>query len=193
MNIFPRIAIRIALLMSLILCLTLMSTRMQADTATCGGQSITLPFTDVAAGNVFFCSIAEAYFSGLANGTSGTTYSPGNNLPREQMAAFVTRTMDQALKRGSRQATRKQFWTPPSETGLALTTVASPRLVKSDGADLWVANFVPGTVSRVRASDGKLLETWTGATSAVGVLSAKGLIFVTGGPSPGKLYQIARF
>lgn len=190
MNILPRIAIHFALLMSLILCLTLLSTRMQADTGTCGGQSITLPFTDVAAGNVFFCSIAEAYFSGLANGTSGTTYSPGNNLPREQMAAFVTRTMDQALKRGSRQATRKQFWTPPSETGLALTTVGSPRLLKSDGADLWVANFVPGTVSRVRASDGKLLETWTGATSAVGVLSAKGLIFITGGPSPGKLYQI---
>ena len=46
-----------------------------------------------------------------------------------------------------------------------------------------------GTVSRVRASDGKLLETWTGATGANGVLAAKGLIFVTG-TQPGSLYQI---
>jgi hypothetical protein len=46
-----------------------------------------------------------------------------------------------------------------------------------------------GTVSRVRASDGKLLETWTGATGSFGVLAAKGLIFVTGN-TLGKLYQI---
>jgi DNA-binding beta-propeller fold protein YncE len=53
-----------------------------------------------------------------------------------------------------------------------------------------VANLTSATVSRVRASDGKLLETWSGATNAVGVLSAKGLIYVTGSTSPGKLYQI---
>jgi len=29
---------------------------------------ITLPFADVPATNVFFCAIAEAYFSGLTNG-----------------------------------------------------------------------------------------------------------------------------
>ena len=81
------------------------------------------------------------------------------------MAAFVTRTMDQSLKRGSRRAALKQFWTPTSADGLGLTTVGSePQLVESDGADLWVANNGSGTVSRVRASDGKLLETWTGAT-----------------------------
>ncbi len=46
-----------------------------ADTGTCGGAMVTLPFTDVA-GNIFFCQIAEAYFSGLTNGTTPTTYSP---------------------------------------------------------------------------------------------------------------------
>lgn len=188
MRIQERIVVRATLLISLMVTTTALSTRLQADTGTCGGASITLPFTDVPAANVFFCSIAEAFFSGLSNGTSGTTYDPGNNVPREQMAAFVTRTMDQSVKRGSRRAALKQFWTPASETDLQLTTVGSPRLVKSDGADLWVANFVPGTVSRVRASDGKLLETWTGATNAVGVLSAKGRIFITGGA--GNLYQI---
>jgi len=191
MNIYPRLAIRISLLMSLILGLTLLSTRMQADTDTCGGASVTLPFTDVAAGNVFFCSIAEAFFSGLSNGTSPTTYSPAANVPREQMAAFVTRTMDQSLKRGSRRASLRQWWTPTSPDGLALTTVGIvPALVESDGADLWVPNNGDGTVSRVRASDGKLLETWTAATSGVGVLVAKGRIFVTGNTTPGKLYQI---
>jgi hypothetical protein len=191
MKIKPNKAIRATLLVSLMLSTTVLSTRLQADTGTCGGASITLPFTDVAAGNVFFCSIAEAFFSGLSNGTSATTYSPSANVTREQMAAFVTRTMDQSLRRGSRRAALKQFWTPAAADGLRLTTVGSaPRLVESDGADLWVANSSSGTVSRVRASDGKLLETWTGATAAYGVLAAKGLIFVTGATNPGNLYQI---
>jgi sugar lactone lactonase YvrE len=72
-----------------------------------------------------------------------------------------------------------------------LTTVGTnPTFVESDGADLWVASITSGTVSRVRASDGKLLETWTGAIGASGVLVAKGLIFVTGQTNPGTLYQI---
>jgi hypothetical protein len=164
---------------------------MVADTGTCGGQSLTLPFTDVPAGNIFFCSIAEAFFSGLTNGTSPTTYSPSANVPREQMAAFVTRTMDQSLRRGSARASSKQWWTPTGVLDRALTTVGSiPELVETDGADLWVANFTSGTVSRVRASDGRLLETWTGATQAAGVLVATGRVFVTGGFTPGKLYEI---
>jgi DNA-binding beta-propeller fold protein YncE len=72
-----------------------------------------------------------------------------------------------------------------------MTTVgSSPALVRSDGADLWVANNLDDTVSRVRASDGKLLETWTAADGAWGVLVARGRIFVIGITSPGKLYRI---
>jgi hypothetical protein len=150
---------------------------------------ITLPFTDVA-GNLFFCEIAEAFFSGLTNGTTPTTYSPGQNVPREQMAAFITRTLDQSLRRGSRRAALKQFWTPKFD-GFGFTTVGgTPELVACDGADLWVTDVSGGTVSRVRASDGKLLETWTGADFAVGVVVAAGKVFVTGSTSPGKLYQI---
>jgi hypothetical protein len=191
MKIEHRSTFRAALVIAFMLIVTIVSGRLRADTGTCGGGSIALPFTDVPSSNIFFCSIAEAYFSALTNGTSPTTYSPSDPVPREQMAAFVTRTLDQSLKRGSRRAALKQFWTPTSADGLGLTTVGTnPQLVESDGADLWVANHSVGTVSRVRASDGKLLETWTGATNAQGVLAAKGLIFVSGNTNPGHLYQI---
>jgi len=57
-----------------------------------------------------------------------------------------------------------------------------------------VVSSALSTVSRVRASDGKLLETWTNASAATGVLCAMGKVFITGDPSggqsPGNLYQI---
>jgi hypothetical protein len=174
-----------------VVCITIASIRQHADTGTCGGQMITLPFGDVSSGNIFFCSIAEAFFSGLTNGTTATTYSPAAPVPREQMAAFVTRTMDQSVKRSSRRAALNQYWTIQGSNNLGLTTVGStPFGVQSDGADLWVANWGSGTVSRVRASDGKLLDTWTGATSPERVLCAAGEVFLTGATNPGSLYLI---
>src|SRR5436190_21604114 len=94
----------------MIVVLTTASTYLRADTGTCGGASVTLPFTDVPSSNIFFCSIAEAYFSGLTNGTSATTYNPSDPVPREQMAAFVTRTQDSAIRRGSRRGALGQWW-----------------------------------------------------------------------------------
>src|SRR5262249_42872501 len=44
--------------------------------------------------------------------------------------------------------------------------------------------------SRVRGSDGKLLETWTGAANVFGVLSAMGRVFATGALLTGALYRI---
>jgi hypothetical protein len=182
--------LRTSLIVLLATSLTVLSDRIQADSGSCGGATITLPFTDVM-GNPFFCLIAEAYFSGLTVGTSATTYGPTQNVTREQMAAFITRTLDQSLRRGSQRAALDQYWTPTSADDIGLTTVGNrPQLVKSDGADLWVPNNGSNTVSRVRASDGKLLETWTGATAAISVLAAKGRIFVAGNTIPGSLYQI---
>lgn len=192
MKLNSRSTFRAALVIAFMLIITIASSRLRADSGSCGGVTVTLPFTDVLSSNIFFCSIAEAFFSGLTNGTSPTTYNPSDPVPREQMAAFITRTMDQSLKRGSRRAALKQFWTPTAADGLGLTAVGfSPFLVESDGADLWVTNSSSDTVSRVRASDGKLLETWTGATLPFGLVPAKGLIFVTGRTTPaGHLYQI---
>lgn len=182
---------RALLLAAAMVIITAGSTSLNADTGTCGGASITLPFTDVPAGSVFFCSIAEAFFSGLTNGTTPTTYDPSTNVPREQMAAFVSRTMDQSVKRAGRRAALDQYWTTQTSNNLGLTTIGNgPALVKFDGSDLWVANFADGTVSRVKASDGRVIETWTGAGGALGVLVAMGKVFVTGQSSPGKLYQI---
>jgi DNA-binding beta-propeller fold protein YncE len=170
--------------------LTVLSSRLQADTGSCGGATTTLPFTDVQ-GNVFFCQIASAYFSGLTSGTTATTYSPTQNVTREQMAAFITRTMDQSLKRGSQRAVTRKWFTPQDANSLTLTDVGTlPQFVEFDGTDLWVANTNSHSVMRIRPSDGKLLDTWTGATQASGIVAAMGRIFVTGQTSPGSLYMI---
>lgn len=147
------------------------------------------PFTDIS-GSPFICQIAQAYFSGLTNGTSATTFSPNDPVTREQVAAFVSRTLDQSLKRGSRRAVLDQWWTPQTGLDLGITVVGSaPELVKSDGQDLWVINN-GDSISRVRASDGKLLETWTGASNPYGILVAAGRVWVTASFSPGRLYVI---
>jgi len=155
------------------------------------------PFTDTAADN--FCPfVLEVFYLGITTGTSPTTYDPASNVSRLQMAAFLSRSVDSLLKRGGRRAPLKQFWTTNTQNlgtgGLDLTTMGSGcQQVESDGADLWVANQQSNTVSRVRASDGMLLETWTGAGRATGVLSAMNRIFVTGDgnfSNPGSLYRI---
>jgi hypothetical protein len=187
----PKTRNRTLVLILAMIAMTAASTRTQASqSAMCGGQTTVIPFDDVMPANVFFCSIAQAYFSGLSNGTDTTHYSPSSNVPREQMAAFVTRTMDQSLKRGSKRAALDQYWTSQTANNIALTTVGMlPRLVKSDGVYVWVANFDSNTVSQVRAIDGALIGTWTGATTASGVVCAMAKVFAVGG-TPGKLYQI---
>jgi hypothetical protein len=184
------IVIRIGVLITLMASLTILSNRLQADTGNCGGATTTLPFTDVQ-GNPFFCLIAEAYFSGLTAGTSATTYSPKNEVTREQVAAFITRTMDQSLKRGSRRAVAKKWFTPQTVNSLTLTDVGlHPQQVEFDGTDLWVVNTNSASVMRIRPSDGKVLDTWTGATDTFGMVCAMGRIFVTGAGTPGSLYMI---
>jgi hypothetical protein len=190
MKLYHSIVVRALVLLSLAASLTVLSSQIKADTGTCGGTSVTLPFTDVM-GNPFFCQIAAAYFSGLTNGTTATTYSPGQMVTREQMAAFTTRTLDQSLKRGSEQVIAEKLWIPQNANSLGLTPVgSSPQLVEFDGTDLWVANASSASVMRIKASDGRVLDTWGGATGAVSIVSAMGKVFVTGATSPGSLYLI---
>jgi hypothetical protein len=152
--------------------------------ATCG------PFTDTA--NDAFCpAILEIFTLGITTGTTATTFSPGDNVTRLQMAAFLSRSVDGVLRRASRRSLASQYWTPQAAANLGLTTIGSdPRIVVSDGSDLWVSHYSGGTVSRVHASDGKLLEVWTGASNPYQLLSAMGSIFIAGASSPGNLYRI---
>lgn len=109
------------------------------------------------------------------------------------MAAFLGRTLDTGLRRGSDRAALDQFWTttPHYDLGLGVTTLGgSLNLTRSDGLHVWVADTA-GNVYRVRASDGNLVDTWTGATNAYGVLCAMGRVFITGDiTSNGSLYMI---
>lgn len=189
MNITRSLRYRAFVLIAAAITTVISSTQLKADTDNCGGQLITLPFTDVPADHPFFCAIAEAFISGLANGTSATTYSPSANVSREQMAAFVTRTLDQSVKRGNKRAALRQFWTTQGEKNLALSTVGpNPVEVASDGTDLWVT--CGDSVCRVRGSDGRPLEVRTGMSSAYGVLVAMGKVFFTEPTFPAKLGQI---
>jgi hypothetical protein len=179
-----------ACLLILVLLLTGVGNRLRADNGTCSGQTITLPFNDVA-GNAFFCSIAAAFFSGLTSGTTATTYSPANTVTREQMAAFITRTLEQSIRRNNRRAVTKKWYLPPNPTGITLTVVGnSPQAVEFDGTDIWVANNDSDTVQRFRPNDGQLLQTWTNAFSVSQLVAARGRIFATGDGIPGKLYFI---
>jgi hypothetical protein len=103
--------------------------------------------------------------------------------------------MDQSLKRGSRRAALNQWWTLTDQGALRSVSFnpgSSLHDIVCDGQDLWVSEE-NGNVFRVRASDGKLLGTWTGATGARGLIAAAGRIFIAGtlgSINPGKIYVI---
>src|SRR5262249_34142045 len=83
---------------------------------TCG------PVPDVAA-DVFCPFVLEIFYLGITTGTTATTYDPTANVTRLQMAAFLSRTVDGVLKRGSRRAILDQFWTAQNATVLGVTTI----------------------------------------------------------------------
>jgi hypothetical protein len=149
---------------------------------TCG------PFTDVVA-DTFCPFVLEIFTLAVTTGTTATTYSPGQDVTRLQMAAFLSRTVDRAVQRGGRRAALKKFWTPQN-AAIGLTTIGDgPIGVVSDGVDLWAAATADNTVVRVSGSGGKVLETWPGTISPAGVLAAMGQIIVTGN-FPTRLYTI---
>src|SRR5262249_38719880 len=116
------------------------------------------PFTDVA-DDAFCPFVLEVFYVGITTGTTATTYAPAGKTTRLQMAAFLSRTVDGVLSRGSRRSAMRRFWNPGNELNLGVTTLPSfPAHVDSDGGDVWVTGL--NSVFRVRASDGKLLETW---------------------------------
>jgi hypothetical protein len=179
MNPFPR---RRALFLSTAMVAALLSGAGSLLFGVCG------PFTDVAADS--FCPfVLEVFYTGITTGTTPTTYSPADNVTRLQMAAFLSRSVDRVLQRGGHRAALNQYWTPGAELSLGLTSIGTgPSHLKSDGEDLWVGNS--GLVTRVHASDGRVLGTWTGADTVVDLLVASGRVFAAGSTNPGRLYRI---
>jgi hypothetical protein len=147
-------------------------------------------FTDV--NDAAFCPfVLEIFTLAITTGTTPTTYDPAGSVTRLQMAVFLSRSVDGMVRRGSRRAAMRRFWTITDANLMDVTTVGlGVRYPAFDGLDLWVPALTEGTVSRVRSSDGTLLQTWTGAVSAHAALSAIGKVFVTGYTSPGSLYRI---
>ena len=98
------------------------------------------PFTDVT--DATFCPfVLEIFTLGITTGTSPTTYDPSSPVSRLQMAAFLSRSVDGVLRRGSRRVAVSQNFSPQNAAFLGVTTVgSSPAFVRTDGADLWVTN-----------------------------------------------------
>src|SRR5262245_32474174 len=137
------------------------------------------PFVDV---SPTICPyVLEMYYLGITAGTSPTTYSPDATVTRGQAAVFVSKGVNQAIARSSRRAALGQWWNGSYFNwmdGQATTTLPESNLgpVVCDGSDVWVGGF--SGVYRVRASDGKLLDTWTPGPGSM--LAAMGRIFITG-------------
>jgi len=157
-----------------------------------GGPLLALcgPFTDVS--DAAFCPfVLEILTLGITTGTTPTTYDPAAAVTRLQMAVFLSRTVDAVLQRASLRTVLGQIWPARSSAGGAsFNKAASPALLRSDGSDVWVALHARNAVARVRGSDGTLLETWTGANGAYGVLVALGQVIVDGDTTPGVLWRI---
>src|SRR5262245_49843217 len=82
------------------------------------------PFTDVS--DVVFCPfVLEIFYLGITTGTTATTYDPASNVTRLQMAAFLSRTVDRSLQRGSRRSALDQFWTSQAAIVLGVTTIGA--------------------------------------------------------------------
>jgi|GEM_PF-199077 len=185
-----------ALVLTLVLLLTGAVSHLRADTGTCGGAMITLPFTDILNGpsSGFFCFIAQIYFQGITVGTSATTYSPDNPVTRGQMAVFLARTEDLALKRGSRRTAIGKQWSvrvPYSQFVEGRITQSAVQFAASDGISIYYANQTDGVVSRTNihaSSPQEQGNTWTGAAGAYAILTNGRLAYITGNLSSGKLY-----
>ena len=151
-------------------------------------QDVCGPFTDVSPAICPF--VLEMYYLGITAGTSPTTYSPNNPVTRGQAAVFVSKGVNQALARSSRRAALGQWWTTTPHYDLGIgTTGDALGPVTCDGADLWVGAG-SGGIHRVRASDGRIVESWPGAVGGGAKISAMGRVFVARASDPGELYMI---
>ena len=188
--------LRVALLLTATMAVSLLtSTKLPADTGTCGAP-VTLPLHRYCDGlpllqyrrGVLLRLDQRDYPHHLQSNRQCATGSDGRVC--KPNSGFIASEGEQA-------GGAAEFWTTTprydaSLGGLGTTAVGgnATELAASDGVDVWVASTASGTVARVRGSDGKLLETSTGANNAFGVLAAMGRVFVVGAISLTNLYMI---
>jgi hypothetical protein len=144
----------------------------------CGGVDYPFPYTDVSGVGAAFCpGIMEAYVTGVSEGTTPTTFSPNAMVIRSEMTTFLQRSLDQGLMRAGRRASLNQWWTPQNSGAMQTISVGGyPRFCAADGQSIWLTNS--GQVLELQAASGKLLGTWTGATTSLAILVAAGKVFV---------------
>ncbi len=125
------------------------------------------PFTDVSASDVFCPFILQAFFTSVTQGTSPTTFSPNDLIPREQVVTFFDRVMDISLHRGTVRTAIGKTWAPTSTNTFSAVDVSAPMNdVVTDGTFLWIARN-DGKILKVSAADRRLQETWSLAGSAI--------------------------
>jgi hypothetical protein len=158
----------------------------------CGSTVYPFPYTDVASISDAFCpGIMQAYVTAISRGTTATTFSPTTTVTRVQMTTFLQRELDQALRRAHQRVAMRKNWVVHSDyLRQQVATGSLPVGCDTDGADVWVGGEFGSTVTRLHASDGAVLGTWTGVPSAAHVLAVGGKVFVTGYSSPGRLFMI---
>jgi hypothetical protein len=155
----------------------------------CGGVIYPFPYTDVAGIGAAFCpGIMEAYVTGVSKGTSPTTFTPNQSVPRVQMTTFLQRSLDAGLARGSRRAALDQWW--PTAYGPMTPVGGAPFTCSADGEFIWTSTFLGDSVVQVQASTGQGVADWTGLIKSAGVRVADGMVYVAGATSPGVLYVI---
>jgi hypothetical protein len=130
------------------------STRLFAQSA-CG------PFVDVSPTDPFCPFILQAFISSVTQGTSSTTFSPNDLVPRNQTVTFFDRVMDITLHRGSARLAMGKTWAPSSTIGAIATDVGGAiNDVVTDGTFLWIARN-DGKVLKVNVADRRVAETWS--------------------------------
>jgi hypothetical protein len=147
---------------------------------TCG------PFTDVAADS--FCPfVLEVFTMGITTGTTPTTYEPGAKVTRVQMGTFLTRSVDSLARRNALQTAYAHFWSAQAGSFRETNVGDSPVYCRSNGRHVAVSNLNGNSVTVLKASDGKVLETLTGIPNPYGTFYAKGRLYVA--TTGGKFYE----
>lgn len=158
--------------MAVLLILPGRSPNVHAQSAICG------QFTDVLASDVFCPLILQAFNLGITNGTSPTTFSPNDLVPRNQMVTFFDRGVDFTLHRGRRTAIGRTWAASSQNGGTSIDIGGMVEDVVTDGTFLWVAR-ADSKIVKVNAADRRVLETWTipaGQPRKLGVF--RGLVWI---------------